>query len=283
MENEENHFGKTMKNYWSCSKFADWLRGTVKPPSGTCEVWDKWHEEAKQKSFRYWLAEEGLDYLQNVICAPITLRNWIRCYISNRFVTKTHALTSSTLKRGQWHDLDIRLLHTAFDELVDFVETELAHQFYSWTAEDREKYSIPWYRKFLRLGYWRCPEAGLDYLNWAAQLKNDSQWVKENTPEFFGKPTRQALSAQEILMLYNWWKKERPNRPDPHDASGWTAYHDEKEGDSLDHILSKEKNEKESEHERALLELAGKIEKEQDDEDTEMFIRLIKVRSFLWT
>lgn len=277
-----------MKNYWSCSKFADWLRGTSKPASGTCEAWNTWEKQAKQKSLRYWLAEEGLDYLQNIVYAPMTFTNAIRRYISNRFVVKTHALTSSTLKRGQWHELDTRLLYSAFDELINFVETDLAHKNYICSsAEDRKKFYIPWHRKFFRL-FWRCPEAGLDYLNWASQLKNDDEWLDKNDPEF-GKPTQQALAAQEILMLYNWWKNERPNRPDPHDASGLTAYSDEnaktakeKGEDSWCQIFSNEKTDEEHEHQRAIFELNSKIEKEQDDEDTDMFIRLIKIKQFLW-
>ena len=278
-----------MKNYWSCSKFADWLRGTAKPASGTCEAWNSWEKQTKQKSIRYWLAEEGLDYLQNIVYAPMTFTNVIRRYISNRFVVKTHALTSSILKRGQWHELDTRLLHSAFDELINFVETDLAYTNYICSgAEDRKKFYMPWHRKFFRLGFWRCPEAGLDYLNWASQLKNDDEWLDKNDLEF-GKPTQQALAAQEILILYNWWKSERPNRPDPHDASGLTAYSDEnakiakaKGEDSWCQIFSNEKTDEEREHQRAIFELNSKIEKEQDDEDTDMFIRLIKIRQFLW-
>ena len=278
-----------MKNYWSCSKFADWLRGTAKPASGTCEAWSAWEKQAKQKSLRYWLAEEGLDYLQNIVYAPMTFTNAIRRYISNRFVVKTHALTSSTLKRGQWHELDTRLLYAAFDELINFVETDLAYTNYICSsAEDRKKFYMPWHRKFFRLGFWRCPEAGLNYLNWASQLKNDDEWLDKNDSEF-GRPTQQALAAQEILMLYNWWKNGRPNRPDPHDASGLTTYSDEnaktakKSGeDSWCQIFSNEKTDEEREHQRAIFELNSKIEKEQDDEDTDMFIRLIKIRQFLW-
>jgi hypothetical protein len=31
-----------MKNYWSCSKFADWLRGMPKLEAGTIEEWNAW-------------------------------------------------------------------------------------------------------------------------------------------------------------------------------------------------------------------------------------------------
>ena len=55
-------------NYWSCSKFADWIRGTKKLGAGTAEQWDEWTAAAQMKhNFRYWLAEEGLDYLQTFV------------------------------------------------------------------------------------------------------------------------------------------------------------------------------------------------------------------------
>lgn len=51
--------------YFSCSKFADWLRGTPKLSCGTSEEWRDWEISAKQsRPIRYWLAEEGLDYIQ---------------------------------------------------------------------------------------------------------------------------------------------------------------------------------------------------------------------------
>jgi len=41
-----------------------------------------------------------------------------------------------------------------------------------------------------------------------------SDWVDKKDPHF-GKPTSQALAAQETLALYTWWKEERPKRLDP--------------------------------------------------------------------
>ena len=41
--------------YWSCTKFADWLRGTKKLYAGTGKEWDEWDKKAKAAhSFRYW-------------------------------------------------------------------------------------------------------------------------------------------------------------------------------------------------------------------------------------
>ena len=212
--------------YWSCSKFADWLRGTPKLPAGTSKEWSDWKKAAKEKTVRYWLAEEGLDYLQNLVCWPAHRISDMRLYINNRWITKSHALTSN-LKRGQWQDFDERLLHSVFDELVNFVEIEQAWMQVAFSDEDRKKYRAPWYRTIFRMRLWRCPEAGLAYLNWAAGLKHDEDWIDKNDPAY-GQSTFQALAAQETCALYNWWKNERPNRPDPHDASGWSSYCEER-------------------------------------------------------
>ena len=55
-------------HYWSCSKFADWVRGTRKLEAGTSDEWNDWTTKAKgYNPIRYWLAEEGLDYISNVV------------------------------------------------------------------------------------------------------------------------------------------------------------------------------------------------------------------------
>lgn len=273
-------------NDWSCSKFSDWLRGTAKLSVGTSEEWMAWEKSAKAKKIRYWLAEEFLDYLQRIVCWPLYCIGSVRRYINNRFVVKTHALTS-TLSRGEWHDFDTRLLHSIFDELVNFVEIEQAWMLVVFSAEERKKYKAPWYRTFLRMGSWRCPEAGVAYLNWAAMLKNDEDWVDKNSPEF-GQPTLQALAAQEILVLYQWWKYQRQERLDPSEASGWSNYCEENRkaaeiqgDDSLVNgfIL----NRKDAECSGKILAIYHEMEKKHAEEDTAMLIRLIKIRQSLWT
>lgn len=253
-----------MKNYWSCSKFADWIRGTAKPHAGTGEEWTNWENHAKTKRIRYWLAEDGLDFLQDFLFWPIKRFNDFRFYFNNRWITQSHVLTSK-LKRGEWYDYDTRLLHTVFDELVNFVEIELAWMNVVFSEENQIKYKTPWYRRFFKIRAWRNPESGLEYLDWASQLKYDQSWMDKTDP-LYGQPTPQALAAQEILKIYKWWKEERPKRPDPYDASGWSKY--------CDDIHNLKCN---------ILNTLHQMEQDQDDEDTEMLIRLIKIRHHLWT
>ena len=272
-------------DYWSCSKFADWLRGTPKIHSGTAEEWNAWRKTAKAKKMRYWFAEEGLDFLEDFVFFPLTCYNNIRHYIENRWISKTHALTSN-LKRGQYYEFDNRVLHSLFDELVNFIEVETAWFHVICSDEERKKYAIPWYRKIFCLSSWHCPEAGLVHLEWAARLKNNEDWNDKNDPGY-DQPTSQALAAQEIIKLYKWWKEERPNRQNPMVASGWSAYCDEKDreakarGDGM--WIGCVRDETDSERSSNILEISHKMEQEQDEEDTAMLIRLIKIRHQLWT
>lgn len=271
-------------NYWSSSKFADWIRGTSKLLMGTTEEWCAWEKIAKTKKYRYWIAEEGLDCLQSFIYWPVNRVNDIRCYINNRWIFKRHTLTTN-LKPGEWHEFDTRLLYAVFDELVNFVEIEQAWMQVVFSDEDRKKYKTPWYRSKLRIGIWRCPEAGIDYLNWATGLKYDEDWMDKNDPQY-GQPTFQAIAAQEILALYKWWKEERPKRPDPHKISGLDEYHEknrQQTKECSDNFLWSSAKYKRGDECANLLNLCHKIEQEQYEEDTAMLIRLVKIRQSLWT
>src|ERR1035441_5443822 len=158
-------------NYWSCSKLADKIRITKKPKSATATEWANWKVKAESEHpIRYWIADEGLDHLQDfVFWIPNRLGD-IRSYIDNRFISKTHALVAhkSNLKRGQWRDIDNRILPCLFDSLVDFVEIELAGQI-CWYNKN---YKIPFWYKF-PFSHWKSREAGIENLKWQMTLIKD--------------------------------------------------------------------------------------------------------------
>jgi len=276
-----------MRNhYWSCSKFADWVRGTKKLSAGTSEEWDEWTTAAQMKhNFRYWLAEEGLSHLQDFVTYPVRKLYDIKYYINNRWVTRTHALTAHPrdIKPGNWSDVGNRFLPCLFNELVDFVEVELAWWHIAWDDEARKKFKSPFYATgWFRWRTWRCPEAGLANLEWQRKLVHDDEYCKDE--KFYMKPTPQAIKAQEILDLYQWWCIKYCNRPDPYEASGWTAACEAQRlanGGRLS--FSKIKDpvlKKQSDKAHKLLQ---KIEADYEKEDEAMMIRLIKVRHGLWT
>jgi hypothetical protein len=274
-------------HYWSCSKFADWVRGTKKLDMGTSEQWDEWTTTAQMKhNFRYWLAEEGLSHLQDFVTWPIRKIYDAKYYINNRWVTRTHALTAHPrdIKPGEWRDVGNRFLPCLFNELVDFVEVELAWWHIAWAEKDeKNKYNAPfWATGWFRWRTWRCAQAGLDNLEWQRNLRWKEEECGEDSPNV-GKLTPQAEKAQEILDLYTWWTQTYRNRPDPYEASGWHAYCEasrEINGGRLFGSKSTPELKKMSNRAHKLLQ---KIEAAYEKEDEEMMIRLIRVRHGLWT
>ena len=277
-----------MRNhYWTCSKFADWVRGTAKLSAGTSEEWDEWTTAAQMKhNFRYWLAEEGLDILQQIVYFIPDKLYAIKYYINNRFVTRTHALTAHPrdIKPGDWSDVGNRFLPCLFNELVDFVEVELAWWHVVWDDKAYQEFHAPWYsRGWFRWRTWRSPEAGLANLEWQRSLR----WKEDEVgPDFkgLGELTPQAIKAQEILDLYTWWTTTYRNRPDPYETSGWTAACEAQRvanGGKLSFSTIKDPVlRKQSDKAHKLLQ---KIEADYEKEDEAMMIRLIKVRHGLWT
>ena len=273
-------------NYWSCTKFADWIRGTNKLGAGTSEEWGEWRTTAQMRhNFRYWVAEEALDAVQNFVNYPMDKLNDIRYYINNRWISKSHALTADPrdIRPGHWCDVGNRFLPCLFKELVDFVEIEQAWHYCMWNDEERKKFNVPWYRSgWLRLRTWRSPEAGLAYLNWASTLTNEEFLDDDKKSE--AVPTYQATAAKEIIELYTWWTVTYRNRPDPYDASGWTAACEASRianGGRLHFSTEKDPVlKKASDKAHKLLQ---KIEKAYEAEDEAMMIRLIKIRGSLWT
>lgn len=269
--------------YWSCSKLADKIRGTNKPYAASSEGWNKWQLLAKSTHpLRFWIAEELLDRIQDVVYYIPNKYNAIRYYLNNRFLVKTHSLTASkdSLKRGQWCDLSDRFLPCMFDELVNFVECEKAGMHVNSTDEDCiKKYNVPLYRRkwyFRLLKEWRCPQAGIDYLKWEMTLTHNEDWGVMPDDPLYGKMTPQAEAAKEVYDLYNWYVDVYKKRPDPYESSGWDRICEERrKSGTLWGELTAESSKS--------LDLLRKIEEEYEKEDTEMMIRLIKIRQNLWT
>ena len=273
-------------HYWTCSKFADWLRGTPKLKCGTSEEWDAWYaSSAKFHPIRYWIAEEGLDHLQKVVYYIPDKLNDVRYYINNRWVSHSHALTAHPrdIQPGNWSDVGNRFLPCMFNELVDFVEIEQAWHHCIWSDEAKTEFEVPWWRKgWLRWRTWRSPKAGMEYLRWAETLTNEE--FLEEGEKHKAEPTYQAKAAKEIIELYTWWTVTYRNRPDAYDASGWSEYCEASRianGGKLSWSGDK------SPELKAISDAAHKklqeIEAAYEAEDEAMMIRLIKIRGSLWT
>ena len=271
-------------SYWTCSSFADWLRGTKSPYALTSKGWKEWKKAARNKHpWRYWLADDGLGHLQDFFMWIPDRINDVRYYCYNRWITKTHAMTS-TLEKGKWHEFNERMLYCSFDQLIDFVEIDTAWSHVMWDSEAREEYKLPWWRKqwWTRWFHvWRCPAAGVAHLEWASSLTN-VDYCSKNDPDY-GKPTQQAKTAMETLTLYWWWKEERPNRPDPYVVSRWSEICEKRRAKDPDDILGEDKTPAEERESKKALDKLHKLEAQYEKEDDAMLMRLVKLRRSLWT
>lgn len=241
--------------YWSNSKFADFVRGTVKPQSETYEGWEQWNAQAKKAHpVRYWITEDVFDFIQNIIFWPHNKINSIGFWFKNRFIIKSHCLTAhpTDIPPGQWCDLSERLLYCSFNELVNFVEIECAN--------------------LERPGRGRSARLGKKYLKYCISLVYNEEWGCAPDDPLYGQPMPQAKTYSEILNLYLWWTETRPKRKDPHDESDQSLW-------PWDTTLSDEEREKL----RASIEKTSNIEQQYRDEDDEMLISLIRTRHHLWT
>lgn len=139
-------------NYWSCSKFADFVRGTPKPWALEWDEWKQWRKTAKEKyPLRFWLAEEGLNKLQDFFFFPYDLWSSWEYYYKVRFRDKLHYLKTGC-KPGEYYDLDERILHALFNELKIFVEKQKNKNWdvdndvlslYNWWSSERPKRPDP--------------------------------------------------------------------------------------------------------------------------------------------
>jgi hypothetical protein len=166
---------------------------------------------------------------------------------------------------------------------VDFVEIELAWWNIAWSgSEERRKYQAPfWATGWFRWRSWRSPESGIDNLKWQMSLTND--WLDDERPDRH-KPSQQAEKAKEILELYTWWKEVYPKRPDPYEVSGWSEYCERKrEKGSLFFDEDDDNPNVEKIDTQPMLDKITELEAQYEQEDTDMMIRLIKIRQSLWT
>lgn len=242
-------------SYWTCSNFAKWLRrlvGVDSPSSATAHGWKTWKTNYKNSHpVMFYVTEILLGKLQRFVCYPKDKYREISTYLHNRFIFKSHYL-STNLKVGQYHEIDTRILHGMFETLVEFVEGEKAHMQWAW-VEGKDKAHN---RKDGR-------ELGLKY------LKSETEFEDHDS---------QAKTAQEIIDLYVWWKDIRPSRLEPMDASGYSSIKSENFDDVLDLLSAPRTPER-----TKAAEIMHDIEKSYDKEDEEMLVRLIKIRKSLWT
>ena len=288
-------------NYWSNSKFSHWIRekfGLSNPAAMTSADWRRWRKQCENKSpFIHWLTNTALDNIQDFFCWPKDKLWDLRCAVNAKYFDKYYSLNTK-LNPWQYHEVDTRILYGLFETLVDFVEIEKAWMMVIWGQEENQKkFGYKWYEMNGWTSWFasekRHPEAGLAHLEWEMSLIRDDSWYGENEEAIaeakekgeYGTLTGQALAAKEQYELYNWWKNIRPNRPDPHDASGYSVYFAKLEAKHDGDFLAglDDQDSELAEEGRKCSLSCHEIEEAYEKEDEEMLIRLIKIRRSLWT
>lgn len=119
-------------------------------------------------------------------------------------------------------------------------------------------------------------EKSLATLEWEIGLVYDESWGYSPEDDCYGKPTSQALAAMEQKRILAWWKLNKDR--DFSKESGWRGAC---EGDLIDFFGPKSDEQKAKE--KIALDKYNTLEQQYQDEEEQMLIALIKIRSSLWT
>jgi hypothetical protein len=239
------------------------------PGSLTSKGWRLFKAEYKVKApIRYWFKNTA----RRKFWLPIVWKyDGFVDFVRYRTVERYHVVKTGL--PPSYTSIQEVMLHTNFNILKDFVEVEQAWSAHCWSDD---KAPPKFWHKFVP--HWvvsanfRNPAAGVKHLEWAAGLDDPTLPPVQQS-------VHQAVTARETLELYYWWVNKRPNRNSPDSASfdnqglGSLASLDEDFDDAAPDFIKYMKEQ----------DIKGEILKDWHDEDTDMLIRLIKIRQDLWT
>lgn len=249
--------------------------------------WEDWNIETKNTfPWQYFFKETFPDFLRRFKRNLFSPFSNLRIYVYNRFVDGTHVLKTN-LKIGKYYDPEQRMLHGLFSMLVDFVEIDLASQ-YGWdnpNYQKRKKQTLLW-RRF------KSRQMGLAHLDWASSLIMDQNMgVAPNDPKF-GQLAGQALAAIEIKKLYLWWINRLENgQPNYYEISGYNKFLTEireKYGisDEMSLLFGKGADLLSEEDKKIMTLILNNTRTLEENEklvEDDMIVRLVKLRSDLWS
>lgn len=166
--------------YWS---YADWVykfKSTTK--RNFYSIGDMFAELDKPKP----LIDAFLNGMQDAIYMPLDFIYSINVYVSNRFKTKTHLLTSN-LEVGMWHEYSERVLSVLSDSFINWMETEYCNS-------DKPN-----------------PEKMVEKHLWEVSLKRDESMGVESDSEIYNTPSNQAIGSKKLFEIYQYFKYQRPS------------------------------------------------------------------------
>ena len=253
------------------------------PTCGTAEQWSAWSKIEKSKpvcnfcvnTVPLWFARKGRQI------------NDIKYWFLYRFSNKHKYQLIDTGLKPNYHEIDTRMLHGMFNMLKNFCEDEQPMHDWCWQEAGKEIDAEKDGKPYKRRKFVKGKEAALESFAWQKKLVyNEDEIWRDEDKHLIGTPTPQAKSAEEIEKLYLWWVETRPARVDPYEAFPdpflEKRLEQRKAGDSVMSLFCKGTEEEEAAKRDRYMKI-DELEKQYDEEDTEMLIRLIKIRKSLWT
>lgn len=253
-------------------RFSNWMR--YNPPGALSGGgWDAFYKEFSEVApLRYWVTDVfRRKYILPIIWKYEKVSEWVAYRTYRRY----HVIDTG-LNPG-YHEIESQMLHANFSMLVRYVEFQLGNRHY-WAKLDRkthkedtiEKY-FPFIRDFFPVAR---AEYGVEHLMWEMTLDDPALPPYEQAPA-------QAKCAREIHALYIWWTQTRPSR------IKIEIEHDQDIPGAARPVWPRinkiDRNSTEYKAYRANITAQANQEEKWRKEDDKMLVRLVKVRSKLWT
>lgn len=244
-------------------KFDHWMN--YQPPgSMTSHGWKLFDEEFERKApIRFWIRKKLVRGLGWGIKRKF--RRVVE-YFRDRVIFKYHYIPTGH-PPGFMSDGD-RMINANFKLLVDYVEKTLARiSYFSKNDKNFKQRFIPFYLDLFPIVN---KDLGMQHLEWETTLDDPSLPPHERSE-------RQARTAREIIELYNWWSLVRPARS----MSELPGYSDQGLGFMAVTNVSFNHNAPDYVEHTRLRKINEKLTEDWKNEDTEMLIRLVKIRDEL--
>jgi hypothetical protein len=281
--------------YSNDSKLINYIRERWfkidKPVALVLGGWEAWYNELRRTRPVAYFITEGLPRVYDRVITRLQ-QPWttFRKRMGNRFIYGTHVLHTG-LEVGQWHETDVRLMYGMMTAVQDFVEIECAWHHCAIDPVKRKIHNMPRWR--LRIPFvssrdkLRNAACGLEYL---ALTTGFDRMGADNDPQ----EATDFDSAREVMIIYTWWTQVWPNRPDSTTAAGLDQFIEEVNAKYNDensrslvysrfmHRFSMYTTEEQNRY-RELSLISNQIREQYEAEDTEMLMRVVKIRHWLWT
>lgn len=253
--------GFPMKKYYK--KFVQWM-GYNPPYALSSHAWNLFEREFKAKApIRFFIKRKLMARVSRLSYKYQSLVHWIDARLFYRY-----HIVKTGLNPG-YASVDQIILHTNFNLLKDYVEVTVGRHNRFCSPDN----NLTWTEKYVPFYRGRYVNEGIAYLEWETTLADPNLPTHERSDD-------QAAAAKEVLALYRWWVDERPARKPveipEYDKQGF--------GDDLFATFNPNFNHNAPDYiayEQAL-DAAGEQERLWRKQDTDMLVRLMKIREKLW-